>query len=294
MASNWFGHDFSGYSPLSKEMLWVEICLSSACDMPFSFSSKDSVRLWSLTKPLSKVTCLSSSLLMSSPNKLVKFWRWLLSPSWSCIQDSLFSSTDLLNVVNSSWTNLRMSLFIGCPKQISMPDTWTKNAWIVCSNLYLILNVILLSYANRPFYSLFLVIRPVYYSLVHIAGKNTFTGLLTNYFSFSPLNYKLGLVRTLLDQVYKINKSWVGFNLDVREGTFFLGREGLGNFFSKKVLALHCILIKKTPQPPPLGDWQKCDPPLTTTWYTVYVLRGMFHAVETSEHFACERKMFEY
>ena len=220
MASNWFGHDFSGYSPLSKEMLWVEMCLSSACDMPFSFSSKDSVRLWSLTKPLSKVTCLSSSLLMSSPNKLVKFWRWLLSPSWSCIQDSLFSSTDLLNVVNSSWTNLRMSLFIGCPKQISMPDTWTKNAWIVCSNLYLILNVILLSYANRPFYSLFLVIRPVYYSLVHIAGKNTFTGLLTNYFSFAPLNYKLGLVRTLLDRVYKINNSWFSFHLDVKKLIF--------------------------------------------------------------------------
>ena len=34
-----------------------------------------------------------------------------------------------------------------------------------------------------------------------------------------------------------------------------------------------------------------CDPPLATTWY---VPRGMFHAVETSEHFACERKMFDY
>ena len=35
--------------------------------------------------------------------------------------------------------------------------------------------------------------------------KKTFTGLLTNYFSFAPLNYKLGLVRTLVDRVYKIN-----------------------------------------------------------------------------------------
>ena len=24
------------------------------------------------------------------------------------------------------------------------------------------------------------------------------------------------------------------------------------------------------------------------------LLHGMFHAIETSEHFACERKMFEY
>ena len=45
--------------------------------------------------------------------------------------------------------------------------------------------------------------------------KKTFTGLLTNYFSFAPLNYKLGLIRTLVDRVYKINNSWVGFHLDV-------------------------------------------------------------------------------
>ena len=47
--------------------------------------------------------------------------------------------------------------------------------------------------------------------------KKTFTGLLTNYFSFAPLNYKLGLVRTLVDRVYKINNSWVGFHLDVKK-----------------------------------------------------------------------------
>ena len=46
--------------------------------------------------------------------------------------------------------------------------------------------------------------------------KKTFTGLLTNYFSIAPLNYKLGSVRTLLDRVYKINNSWVGFYLDVK------------------------------------------------------------------------------
>ena len=45
---------------------------------------------------------------------------------------------------------------------------------------------------------------------------------------------------------------------------------GLGNFgifFQKKVLALPHVLIKKLLTPPLLGDWQKCDPPLTTTWY---------------------------
>ena len=57
----------------------------------------------------------------------------------------------------------------------------------------------------------------------------------------------------------------------IREGTFFSwewgGGGGFGKFwyfFLKEVLALPCVLIKKTPDPPPLGDWQNCDPPLTT------------------------------
>ena len=50
---------------------------------------------------------------------------------------------------------------------------------------------------------------------------------------------------------------------------FFLGgRAGeFWDFFPIKVLALPCVLMKTLLTPPPLGDWQKCDPPLTTTWY---------------------------
>ena len=44
----------------------------------------------------------------------------------------------------------------------------------------------------------------------------------------------------------------------IREGTFFLGSGGVWEilvfFFLKEVLALPCVLIKKTPDPPPLGD----------------------------------------
>ena len=32
--------------------------------------------------------------------------------------------------------------------------------------------------------------------------KKTYTGLLTNYYSFVPFSYKLGLVRTLVDRIY--------------------------------------------------------------------------------------------
>ena len=68
---------------------------------------------------------------------------------------------------------------------------------------------------------------------------------------------------------------------------FFLG--GLWNFdiiFRKKVLVLPCVLTKKTPDPPPLVTDKSVTLPS--------LLHGMFHAVETSEHFACECKMFEY
>ena len=33
--------------------------------------------------------------------------------------------------------------------------------------------------------------------------KKTFTGLLTNYFSFTALSYKIGLVRTLIDRTFR-------------------------------------------------------------------------------------------
>ena len=44
--------------------------------------------------------------------------------------------------------------------------------------------------------------------------KPTYTGLLTNFFSFTPSKYKNGLIKTLLDRCYKINNTWVGFDKD--------------------------------------------------------------------------------
>ena len=67
------------------------------------------------------------------------------------------------------------------------------------------------------------------------------------------------------------------------------GGWGLGNFgifFPQKVLALPCVLIKKLLTPHlQVTDKSTILPSL---------LHGMFYAVETSEHFACKRKVFEY
>ena len=43
----------------------------------------------------------------------------------------------------------------------------------------------------------------------------TNTGLLTNFYSFVPFSYKLGLVCTLVGRAFKINNTWTGFHLDI-------------------------------------------------------------------------------
>ena len=45
----------------------------------------------------------------------------------------------------------------------------------------------------------------------------TYTGLLLNYFSFVPNCYKLGLIKTLADRMYRINNSWTGFDKDLKD-----------------------------------------------------------------------------
>ena len=52
--------------------------------------------------------------------------------------------------------------------------------------------------------------------------KKTFTVLLTNYFSFTRLSYKIGLIRTLIDRVFKVNNTWLGFHKHITKLVFIL------------------------------------------------------------------------
>ena len=47
--------------------------------------------------------------------------------------------------------------------------------------------------------------------------KKTYTGLLMNCFSFVPNSYKLDLIKTLVDQIYRINNSWTGFDKELKD-----------------------------------------------------------------------------
>ena len=45
--------------------------------------------------------------------------------------------------------------------------------------------------------------------------KPTYIGLLTNYNSFASPKYKKGLIKTLIDQTFRINSTWSGFHYDI-------------------------------------------------------------------------------
>ena len=53
--------------------------------------------------------------------------------------------------------------------------------------------------------------------LMSVYRKKNFTGLLTNFYSFTSYSYEIGLIRTLVDRAYKINNTLAKFNDDVKK-----------------------------------------------------------------------------
>ena len=65
-----------------------------------------------------------------------------------------------------------------------------------------------------------------------IYRKTTYTGLLLNFKSFTPFQYKTRLIQTLLDRTYKICSSWVNFDKETR----ILSKNLLRNMYPKRLL----------------------------------------------------------
>ena len=66
--------------------------------------------------------------------------------------------------------------------------------------------------------------------------KKTFTGFLTNFFSFTSFSYKIGLIRTLVDRAYKINNSLFSFNNDVKKLTHIFKRNQFPEYLINRVV----------------------------------------------------------
>ena len=65
-----------------------------------------------------------------------------------------------------------------------------------------------------------------------IYRKHTYTGLLLNFKSFTPFQYKTRLIQTLLDRTYKICSSWVNFDKETK----ILSKNLLRNMYPKRLL----------------------------------------------------------
>ena len=76
--------------------------------------------------------------------------------------------------------------------------------------------------------------------------KNTFTGLLTDFFSFTSFSYKLSLIQTLLDRAYKINNTLLGFNEDVKKLSYILKRNKFPDGLIQKVVKGYIDNINKS------------------------------------------------
>ena len=55
-----------------------------------------------------------------------------------------------------------------------------------------------------PFLDVLLDNKAPHFPVTTTYRKKTFTGVLTNFLSFTPLCYKLGLVKTLIDRIFKV------------------------------------------------------------------------------------------
>ena len=66
---------------------------------------------------------------------------------------------------------------------------------------------------KMPFFEVF--INDTHFPVTSVYRKKTFTSRLTNYFSFTSLSYKLGLIRTFVDRTYQINNTWLSFHDDI-------------------------------------------------------------------------------
>jgi len=62
--------------------------------------------------------------------------------------------------------------------------------------------------------------------------EKNFTGLLTNYFSFTSYSYKVGVNKTLVDSGYKIDDAWLGFHEDITK---------LMDILKKNLISAHLI-----------------------------------------------------
>lgn len=66
--------------------------------------------------------------------------------------------------------------------------------------------------------------------------KPTHSGVFTDFTSFSPFHYKMGLVRTLVTRAYRLCSTWTLFDLEIKEITKLLMQNGYTRSFIENIV----------------------------------------------------------
>ena len=72
--------------------------------------------------------------------------------------------------------------------------------------------------------------------ITSIYHKSTYTGLLTNFLSFTCFKYKVGLIYTLVDRIFKINNTTTGREKDLQQLSITLQRNSFPCHLIDKII----------------------------------------------------------
>ena len=81
--------------------------------------------------------------------------------------------------------------------------------------------------------------------ITSVNRKKTFTGLLTNFFSFTSFSCALRLVITLIDRAYKINNILLGFNEEGKKLSFIFKKKQFPEGLINKVLNMYLVKVNQ-------------------------------------------------
>ena len=108
-----------------------------------------------------------------------------------------------------------------------------------------------------------------HFPVTSVYRKKTFTGLLTNYFSFTSHSYQLDLIYTVVDRLaYKINNTWLCFH----ETHQYTTKESFSSPSGWKYYRIYCYLTLTL---------QDCNSPasvsdITSTFHFILPYIGTF------------------
>ena len=143
--------------------------------------------------------------------------------------------------------------------------------------------------------------------------KPTYTGLLTNFRSFVPYIYKINLVKTLLDRIFKISSTKSGFDKDVDKLKDCLARNSFPNkvtdriikkFLDNKMTPTNVLADETRPvleearyfKLPYIGDFSKITRDKIAKLITKFCKKGInaklvFNTCKIKEYFTSKDKM---